>query len=151
MNLFFLCDGWGVIDLFFFLLMLRAMYICDDGLVEESFLSLSLPPFFPSLNLCSTNTSTIIISKSFRYLRFWWSKGKKRNWASMTESDNEAWVYREHNGANHELFGIFFSFQPLSIDSVVIDYSRRWWNIIIIITIKKSDQIMYLNLMLLCS
>ncbi len=102
---------------------------------------------FPPLNVCSTNT----ISKSFRYLRSWWSKN--RNWEPTTESDNEACVYREHNGANHELFGIFFSFQPLTVDWVVIDCSRRWWDIIIIITIsrKKSDQIMCLNLMLLCS
>jgi hypothetical protein len=102
--------------------------------------------FFPSINSCSTNT--IIISKSFRYLRFWWSK--KRNWEPTTESDNEACVYREHNGANHQLCCIFFSFQPLGVDWVVIDCSRRWLGIIVI-TIRESDQIMCVNSVPLCS
>jgi hypothetical protein len=105
--------------------------------------------FFPSLNFCSTNT--IIISKSFRYLRFWWSK--KRNWEPTTESDNEAWVYQEHNGANHQLFCIFFFFSTIKwrlnrhhrhrLFKKMMRHHRHYC--------QKSDQIMCVNSVPLCS
>ncbi len=94
---------------------------------------------FPSLNFYSTNT--IIVSKSFWYLRFWWSKKKE------IESQRLK-VIMKHESIEHIMERIisycaFFSsssLQPLSIDRVVIDCSR-WWDIIVI-TVKKSDQIM---------